>query len=472
MRLFFLSLMCAVAGAASASAPPGSVDDFIATELPRSGAPGLVYAIVEDGDIQAAARGAILTVSGAAGTADTPFLLGSISKSFTALAVMQLVEGGEVALDAGIATYLPVFADRPSGATTVRQLLSHTSGFSTRQGNDTHTDLTDGEGELSRQVDRIAQWRPAREPGVAWEYSNANYQVLGALIETVSGRDFASYLEAEILAPIGMVDSFVADGARHETMALAHRPWFGAKRAMDDGVTHRVIAPAGGVIASAPDVARYLAVMMNGEDDVVSAESKAAMMRPASAVAPFYGFGWFIDAETQAVFHTGVSPGMDTLAILLPAEQRGAVVLVNAGGGFGFGETSDLLSGTAARALGLDPAENGPEWSRKGLFVMFALLPIFFGLSLIWASLHREGLRAKSGLAGRFSLWFPLVATLALALVVVDLIPRLFGVSIITLQRFQPDLVLVMLVAAVTGVLLASTRIAIAYSGDASPRQS
>ena len=206
MRLFLLSLACAVAGAASASAPLGSIDDFVAIELPRSGAPGLVYAIVEDGDIQAAARGAIPTVAGAAGTADTPFLLGSISKSFTALAVMQLVEGGEVALDAGIATYLPVFADRASGAITVRQLLSHTSGFSTRQGNNTHIDLTDREDELSRHVDRIAQWSLASDPGLKWEYSNANYQVLGALIETVSGRDFASYLEAEILAPIGMAD--------------------------------------------------------------------------------------------------------------------------------------------------------------------------------------------------------------------------------------------------------------------------
>lgn len=467
-------LACAAAAVAPSSArePLQSIDDFVATELPRSGAPGLVYAIVEDGEIQAAARGAIATGAGVAGTADTPFLLGSISKSFTALAVMQFVEGGEVALDAGIATYLPAFADRPSGAITVRQLLSHTSGFSTRQGNYTHIDLTDGEDELARHVDRIAQWNPANEPGLKWEYSNANYQVLGALIETVSGRDFASYVEAEILAPIGMADSFVADGARHETMALAHRPWFGAKRAMQESATHRVIAPAGGVIASAADVARYLAVMMNGEDDVLSAQSKAAMMRPASALSPLYGFGWFVDAETQAVFHTGVSPGMDTLAVLRPAEQRGVVVLVNAGGGFGFGETNNLLSGIGARAFGLDPPQSGPGWSRKALFVMFALLPAFFSLSLIWVSLHREGLRAKSGLAGGFSLWFPLAATLALAWVVVDLIPRLFGVSIITLQRFQPDLVLVMLVGAVTGVVLASARIAIAYSGKAPLRQS
>ena len=230
MRCILALLALGIASALQASVPSGSIDDFIAAEMPISGAPGLAYAVVEDGRIHSEARGEMLIGSGRKVTPDTPFLLGSISKSFTAMAVMQLVEAGKVDLDTGISHYLDVFSGRPSGAITIRQLLSHTSGFSTLQGNETHADLTGSKDELSRQVKRIAQWAPAYEPGTRWEYSNANYQILGALIEAVSGQDYARYIETRILKPIGMTHSFVADGQSHDAMARGHRPWFGTKR--------------------------------------------------------------------------------------------------------------------------------------------------------------------------------------------------------------------------------------------------
>ena len=240
MRYILALLALGIATALQASVPSGSIDDFITTEMPISGAPGLAYAVVEDGVIHSDARGEMLIGSGRKVTPDTPFVLGSISKSFTAMAVMQLVEAGKVDLDTGISQYLDVFSGRPSGAITIRQLLSHTSGYSTLQGNQTPTDLTQSKDALSRQVKRIAQWTPAYEPGAKWEYSNANYQILGALIEAVSGRDYASYIETEILEPIGMEHSFVADGQSHDEMATGHRPWFGTKRPIEGSMTDRV----------------------------------------------------------------------------------------------------------------------------------------------------------------------------------------------------------------------------------------
>lgn len=463
MRLVLALL--ALATVSQAAAPAGSIDDFIAAEMTKSVAPGLAYAIVDDGKIAAGARGETLIGSGRAITPDTPFLLGSLSKSFTATAVMQLVEAGKIDLDAGIARYLAIFAGRPSGAITIRQLLSHTSGYSTLQGNDTHTDRTGSQDELSQQVERIAQWPLAFQPGTRWEYSNANYLVLGALIEAVSGLDYARYIEMKILAPLGMTHSFVADGKSHDAMARGHRPWFGSKRPLQDGRTNRVMAPAGGVIASARDVARYLAVMMNGKDDIISAKSKATMLHPAGAASPFYGFGWFIDAGKGTVFHDGSSPGVETLATLVPSERKGVVVLVNAGSGIGFGETAGLRGGITARALGLADAGSDSRWLQKALFVFLALLPLAFLSAMIWALLRRRELRAKkSGPFGLFSLWFPLVTTLATAWVLIDLVPQLFGVTPATLRLFQPDLALTMIVTAVTGVLWAGLRLGVAYS--------
>jgi CubicO group peptidase (beta-lactamase class C family) len=469
MRRVLALLALGGATAGQASVPSGSIDDFITAELPVSGAPGLAYAIVERGEVRSGARGELLIGSGRQVTPETPFLLGSITKSFTAMAVMQLVEAGSVDLDTGIAHYLDVFSGRPSGAITIRQLLSHTSGYSTRQGNDAHTDLTPRDDELSRQVEQIAQWTPAHEPGARWEYSNANYQVLGALIEAVSGQAYGDYIETAILAPIGMDDSFVADGRRHDAMATGHRPWFGTKRPIENHRTQRVMAPAGGVIASARDVARYVAVMMNGKDDVISAQGKAAMLRPASAASPFHGLGWFVDTDKGTAFHTGSSPGIETLATMVPAEQKGVVVLVNAGSGVGFGETTELRNGIAARALGLEYAGEGSRWQQKAVFVALALLPLVFVLSIVWAWRHRDALRAKSGAFGLFSLWFPLLTTLATAWVLLSLIPRLFGGSMGTLRLFQPDLALTMVATAATGVLWAVFRLGVAYGSR--PRQ-
>ena len=465
MRSILALLALGTATALQASVPSGSIDDFITTEMPISGAPGLAYAIVKDGVIHADARGEMLIGSGRKVTPDTPFVLGSISKSFTAMAVMQLVEAGKVDLDTGISQYLHVFSSRPSGAITIRQLLSHTSGYSTLQGNQPAIDRPQSKDALSRQVERIAQWTSAYKPGAKWEYSNANYQILGALIEVVSGRDYASYIETKILEPIGMKHSFVADGQRHDEMATGHRPWFGTKRPIEGSTTDRATAPQGGVIASARDLALYLAVMMNGKDDVISAKAKATMMHAASVASPFYGLGWFVDTEKGTVFHSGSTPGIETLATMVPAAKKGIVVLVNAGSGIGFGETTELRNGISARALSLDYAGEGSRWQQKALFVGLALLPLVFLSSMIWGWVHRDALRAKSGAIGLFSLWFPLLTTLVMAWFFFYLIPQLFGVSMGTLRLFQPDLALTMIACAATGVMWAVFRLGVAYSG-------
>ncbi len=185
--------------------------------MPASGVPGLAYAVVDDGGITTAgARGVVRLGGEVAVTPDTPFVIGSISKSFTALSVMQLVEAGEIDLDTEVSHYLDVFSGRPAGAITIGQLLSHTSGFSTGQGNAAHPDPT-GEGdELARGVAQLAAVTPAGAPGTQWEYSNANYEILGRVVEVVSGQEFQAYVAQHILEPVGMGHSFVADGEVHE----------------------------------------------------------------------------------------------------------------------------------------------------------------------------------------------------------------------------------------------------------------
>ena len=459
-----------VGGPVHARAANASIEDFIDSEMPSSDVPGLAYAVVSGGRIAAVgARGVLRSGVDREVTPDTAFVTGSISKGFTALAVMQLVEAGEVDLDTEVGHYLDGLARRPAGAITIRQLLSHTSGFSTLQGNASHADITDDQDELARRVDRLADVSPAHEPGERWEYSNTNYEMLGRLVEVVSGQDYQAYVATNVLEPVGMADSFVADGEIHESMAAGHTPWFGTKRPLPENSTERGTAPQGGIIASAGDLARYMQTMMNGEDDVLSAGGKARMMRPAGGASPFYGFGWFLDPGNGSVWHSGSSPGFESLVTMVPAEKKGVVVLVNGGSGMGFGETAQLRNGITARALGLDYGGEGSRWFQKATFIGLVLLPMIYLISMAWAWTHRAGIRAKSGILGLFSLWFPLFTTLVAAWAMLRLVPSLLGAPLGTIGLFQPDLALTLIASAVTGVLWAVFRLGVAYTGRPAP---
>jgi CubicO group peptidase (beta-lactamase class C family) len=261
-----------------------------------------------------------------------------------------------------------------------------------------------------------------------------------------------------------MTHSFVADGEVHDEMVAGHTPWFGTKRPQPERGTHRSSAPQGGVVASARDLAVYMTVMLNGEDDILSADGKAEMMRPASDVSPWYGLGWFLDEDGTA-WHSGSTPGIETLATMRPEARMGVVVLVNAGSGVGFGETAELLHGVTARALGTDYDGEGSRWRQKAMFCGLTAAPFVYLLSMFWAWRRRDAIRSKSGRTGMFSLWFPLFTTLCAAGFIFGLIPTLFGVSMDTLRRFQPDLALVLSATAVAGVVWAVFRLCVAHSG-------
>jgi CubicO group peptidase (beta-lactamase class C family) len=463
---FLAILALGISAALSAGGPGAAIENVIDREMPASGAPGLTYAVVNNGEITSVgARGVVEMYSDAGVTPESPFLTGSISKSFTALAVMQLVEAGQVDLDSKVARYLDAFSSEPAGKITIRQLLSHTSGYSTLQGNTSHTDATGDPDELARRVDQLAEVTPAASPGEKWQYSNANYAVLGRLIEVVDGRDYESYVTTKILEPVGMADSFVSDGQAHESMVTGHTPWFVTKRPLPVQKTQRSTAPQGGIVASAGDLARYLQVMMNGQDDVLSADGKALMMRPASEISPLYGFGWFVNPSNGTVWHSGASPGFETLATMVPSERKGVVVLVNAGSGVGFGETTQLRNAITAEALGLDYSGEGSRLPQKALFIALVSLPIVYLFSTVWAWRHRAAIRAKSGAAGLFSLWFPLLTTSIAAWVMLSFVPQMMGAPLSTIRLFQPDLGLALIASSVAGVAWAVFRLGLAYTG-------
>lgn len=308
------------------------IDRFVRQAMAANGLPGLAVAITHRDDV------VHLGAYGTAGdgrpmTARTQMFIGSLSKSFTALAVMQLVEAGEVELDVPVRRYLPDFAIADAGAEiTVAQLLHHTSGLADR-----------GFPEMTRPqpvdlTDRVAQMREAHlvaPPGTRFQYFDANYAVLARLVEVVSGVEFNDYLRRRIFEPLEMVDTTGVVAAQSAERA-APRLADGHIQAYGVAVTRPemsgILAGSGGVISTADDLANYLIMQNNGgrlgDTTVLSSAGVARMHTPAGNLDSPYGMGWMVTAP-GVVKHNGVLSTFYADAALLPDEQYGVVVLSN-----------------------------------------------------------------------------------------------------------------------------------------------
>jgi CubicO group peptidase (beta-lactamase class C family) len=210
---------------------PAAVDRIVVGQLAANRIPGLALAITR-GDEVLYVRGYGAARTGEPVTGRTQFLVASLSKSFTALAVLQLVEAGRVDLDAPVRRYRPDFALADSEAAariTVRQLLHQVSGLA-----DTGFagGLAQQQATLAARVASLRHAQTAAAPGAAFRYFDPNYQVLARLVEVVSGEPIDAYLRVHVFAPLGMRDTFgavTADEAvaRAERLAQGHLVVYG-----------------------------------------------------------------------------------------------------------------------------------------------------------------------------------------------------------------------------------------------------
>jgi CubicO group peptidase (beta-lactamase class C family) len=315
----------------------GAIDQFITEQMAAQRVPGLALAITQ-GDQVLYVQGYGTAGAGQTVTPQTQFFLASISKSFTALAVMQLVEAGQIALDAPVQSYLPDFtlAD-PSAAAqiTIRQLLNQTSGLA---------DAGFPEGRLpqpettAERVSSLRSARPVAAPGAEYHYFNPNYQVLARVVEVVSGQPFSSYLQAHILTPLQMTDSFSAVTSmearqRADRLAQGYLVVYGLPVAVAE--MDGYLAGSGGVISTAQDMANYLIMQNNGgrfaDAQLLSPEGMALMHTPPSTLDSPYAMGWIESTTdgTRVLEHNGILSAYYAEMVLLPETGHGIILLYN-----------------------------------------------------------------------------------------------------------------------------------------------
>ncbi|MEY2567891.1 MAG: hypothetical protein QOE35_2420 [Actinomycetota bacterium] len=329
-----------------------ALDRFVQREVRRNGIPGLALGVV-DGN-----RTAFVSAFGKGITTGTPFLLGSVSKPLTAVAVMQLVESGKVDLDGPVQRYVPSFRVADAAASrriTVRQLLTHTSGIP-------NTACETEDDTLEAFVATLRTVHLDRPVGSRYEYCSGNYNLLGLLIERVSGQPYGRYMEDHVFAPLRMRDSFgTLAGARADGLAAGHRWIFGRK------VAHTYYnpsgVPAGYLASSASDMTRLLAAEMNGgrygDAQILSPAGIAMTQRPMvkTDTGAHYGFGWETGATggVPTVHHGGVIYDYESLLFMEPSTHRGAVILINAQGVLAITAFHAIEGGVARMLAGRPP---------------------------------------------------------------------------------------------------------------------
>ncbi len=343
--LAFLSLMTLtltaqppVSARTATSAGPDwtDIDAYVESQLAQTPNPGLAYAIVHGNEIVHLKGFGVADSSGRPVTVQTPFDTGSISKTFTGLAIRQLVNAGRVEMDVPVQQYLPWFhlADADASAhITVRHLIEQTSGLPRAAGDQAF--MRDPRYTTQEMVRRSSTVKLNRPVGSSPEYSNLNYLVLGLVVEKVSGQPYTEYVQQHILKPLKMQRTFFSQQeAEQEGLATGYQSRFGPLLPLKTTLAPGNL-PAGGIMSTAEDMAQYLVAFLNdGRFEGISVTDSDGTVPAAlhAGASQYHDIHWNLKpcpCENISEGQSGASVNYNADLQILPGKKWGVVVLMN-----------------------------------------------------------------------------------------------------------------------------------------------
>ena len=310
--------------------------------MERLRVPGVAIGILLDGDEHTAGFGITNVEYPSAVLSDTLFQIGSTTKTFTATAVMRLVEDGKIELDAPVRTYLPDLQlkdEDVARGVTMRHLLTHTAGWT----GDYFADTGRGDDALARIVDSMVELEQVTPLGEVWSYNNAAFYLAGRVLESVLDTPYETALRNLVLDPLGLSSSyFFPEEVMVRSFSVGHNLIDDALAVATPWPIPRSANPAGGVTATAADQLRYAQFHMGdgttaGGDRLLSADSMAQMQTPIVSAGEGLqmGLSWFLrDVEgVRIVQHGGSTNGQQALFEFAPERQFALTILTNADAG-------------------------------------------------------------------------------------------------------------------------------------------
>jgi CubicO group peptidase (beta-lactamase class C family) len=300
--------------------------------------PGGILGILHEGKEQIVGLGVTNIEHPLPVTPDTLFQAGSITKTFTATAVMCLVEKGLIELDEPILAYLPDLrlSDRETTRrVSMRHLLIHTGGW---QG-DFFEDFGRGEDALEKAIPRLFYLPQITPLGEVWSYNNSAYYLAGRIIEVMTGKSYEQAIQDLVLKPLGLKNSyFFAEEVITHRFTVGHAYGESGHRVARPWNLGRVMHPTGGLSSNAPDLLRYARFHMgdgSGEEGkrILSPESLRQMQTPTIPATgiEMMGLSWFVtEVNSQRIIeHPGGTNGQVSSLMLAPDKGYAMVLAFN-----------------------------------------------------------------------------------------------------------------------------------------------
>ncbi|MCH5197321.1 MAG: beta-lactamase family protein [Oscillospiraceae bacterium] len=361
---------------------------------------------------------------------DTPFLLGSVSKSFTAVCIMRLSEQGKIDLNANISTYLPDSTD--GNKITVRQLLNHTSGLGEHQ--------------------TLENYRIINKQGTH-NYANVNYSLLGKIIESVSGESYNDYINKNIFKPLGLSHTAASpEESLQNGLIDGYTNYWGfrikSKHKYPLSENAWITVPAGYISSSANDLGKYLQMYLNGGNGIISEQSINTMFYGDTVYVeddvPYrYGYGWTIVKEplSETVLrHSGLIETGTSCIFILPESDIAVAVTANVNDYFVANNMMDDIGwDIILMLLGESPNEiKSTEYVLSHIQIDLIMLVI---LTAAIASIKIKR-RKKLQTALLFILFY-----LIFPIIILLLVPIFFATPLWVAKAFVPDVFITVVVS-------------------------
>jgi CubicO group peptidase (beta-lactamase class C family) len=321
-----------------------ALSDFVKAMAAKFGMPGAAAGVLVDGREAYGLHGVTSTENPLPVDQDTLFILASVSKTYTATAMMRLVAQGRVELGAPVRRYVPELRlsnERAAADITVLNLLNHTSGLSWAL----ITDTGEGDDALARYVAMLPELELIAPPGERTSYSQAGYNLAGRIIEKVTGQTFEGAIASLVLEPLGLSHSFYArDDIMTRRFAVGHnRDQDGVLSVARSWRRSRSDNPGGGLASSVSDQLRWARFHLGtgpaeSGERVLPAEAVHQMQEPtaklmSSSLGQAVGVSWFLrDIDgVRTIGHGGSANGQFADLLIVPDRSFAVVALCNAG---------------------------------------------------------------------------------------------------------------------------------------------
>lgn len=459
LTLFLSTLFLAFAGtrmvAASVTTQTdfSEIDRYVETQIREQNIPGLALGIVYGDQIVHLKGFGVASPDGALMTGQTLLSIGSLTKSFTAVSIMQLVEAGQLELDAPVQKYLPWFhvADAEASARiTLRHLLNHASGLP----RDFEPDQESK--PLEERLRNLSSVTLEQSIGT-YGYSNVGYQLLAEVIQTVTGQSYEDYVSEHIFLPLKMGQSFttVSEAAQND-MAVGYNYWFGLPVA-SAFPPYQTGPGNGGLFSSAEDMSNYLIAHLNqGRFEQATLLSPAGITEVHQPAIPrpdgFYAMGWGVTTVDGVTFlaHSGQTYNYMAKMILIPDNKWGIVVLQNSQ------YTVKLIAGDYSQDTIADGVANLlinrqpiPSTSSLGTFIAYSILLMILGVQIMGiirsSKMFRDWDKRDQRPQGKSKLITPLLLNMSWAMLILIGLPLTNNVTKLAYQI--PDFTYLLLVS-------------------------